>query len=94
MADEIVATVVTIVNPLGIHLRPADLFARRANEFEATVEIVKGHERFDGKSVLSILTCAAVQGTQLTIQAHGPDAPKALAALVELVSQGFGEMEV
>jgi phosphocarrier protein len=94
MADGEVATVVTILNPLGIHLRPADLFARRANDFQATIEIVKGHERFDGKSVLSILTSAAVQGTELVIRAKGPDADEALAALVELVSQGFGEMEV
>lgn len=94
MADETEARVVTIVNPLGIHLRPADLFVRRANEFQSTVEVIKGNERCDGKSVLSVLTLAAVQGTRLTIRVTGPDATKALDALSELVEQGFGEMEV
>ena len=35
---------------------------------------------------------AAVQGTQLSLQASGPDAEDALTALDELVRQGFGEM--
>ena len=35
---------------------------------------------------------AAGQGTQLSLQASGPDAEDALTALDELVRQGFGEM--
>ena len=92
MTDKTATRVVTIVNPQGMHLRPADLFVRLANQFQATVEILKDGERFDGKSVLSMLTLAAGQGTQLSLQASGPDAEDALTALDELVRQGFGEM--
>jgi phosphotransferase system HPr (HPr) family protein len=92
MTDKTATRVVTIVNPQGMHLRPADLFVRLANQFQATVEIMKDGELFDGKSVLSMLTLAAVQGTQLSLQASGPDAEDALTALDELVRQGFGEM--
>ena len=92
MSDKTATRVVTIVNPQGMHLRPADLFVRLANQFQATVEILKDGERFDGKSVLSMLTLAAGQGTQLSLQASGPDAEDALTALDELVRQGFGEM--
>jgi phosphocarrier protein len=94
MSDSVAARIVVIVNHLGIHLRPADLFVRRANEFQSSVEVFKGNERCDGKSVLSMLTLAAVQGTELTLRATGPDADSALSALAELVAQGFGEMEV
>ena len=93
MAEPTAAKVVTIINPLGIHLRPADLFVKLACQFQSAVEIVKNSERFDGKSVLSMLTLAAVQGTELTIKVTGPDAEQTLSALVELVDQGFGEME-
>lgn len=80
---------VTIINPQGLHARPADLFARKANEFDATIQVIKGNECVDGKSILSILTLAAAQGSQLEIITSGRDAEAALAALCELVAQGF-----
>jgi phosphotransferase system HPr (HPr) family protein len=80
---------VTIVNPQGLHARPADLFARRANQFDATIQVIKGNECVDGKSILSILTLAAGEGSQLEIIASGQDADAALMALCELVEQGF-----
>ena len=80
---------VTVVNPQGLHARPADLFVKTANRFDATVEVTKGSETVDGKSILSILTLAAEYGTDLEIQAIGADAEEALDALVALVEQGF-----
>lgn len=93
MSDKCVTRDVYIVNPQGMHLRPADLFVKLANQFKADIQIVKGGDQFDAKSVLSMLTLAAVQGTQLTLRAKGVDAEAALAALADLVAQGFGEME-
>ena len=93
MSDKSVTIDVVIVNPQGVHLRPADLLAKLANRYKAEIFIVKGGEQFDAKSVLSLLTLAAVQGTQLTLKATGEDADAAVAAMAELVAQGFGEME-
>ena len=80
---------VTVVNPQGLHARPADLFVKTANRFSASVEVTKGNETVDGKSILSILTLAAEQGTELEIYATGDDAQEALVALSELVEKGF-----
>jgi phosphotransferase system HPr (HPr) family protein len=80
---------VTIVNPQGLHARPADLFARLANQYDASIQVIKGTERVDGKSILSILTLAAGAGSQLEIIATGRDADAAVIALCELVRQGF-----
>ena len=41
------------------------------------------------ESILSILTLAAVQGTELVIQAEGPDAETAVKALADLFDQEF-----
>ena len=79
----------TVVNPQGLHARPADLFVKTANRFSATIEVTKGNETVDGKSILSILTLAAEQGTELEINATGTDAQEALTALSELVKNGF-----
>ena len=83
---------VTVVNPHGMHLRPADMFARTAAKFTAEVSVLYNGQRVDGKSIVDLLMMAARQGTQLTLRASGADAEQALAALVELVQQGFGEM--
>jgi len=82
---------VSIVNPQGLHARPADMFVRLANRFSSDVQVVKGNERVDGKSILSILTLAAVQGTELTIAARGSDAQAATDALADLIVTGFDE---
>ena len=56
------------------------MFVKLATRFESKVEVVKGNERVDGKSILGILTLAAAEGTTLSIEAAGPDAQEALDA--------------
>lgn len=84
-----VSKTVTVVNAQGLHARPADLFVKTANRFTSSIEVTKGNETVDGKSILSILTLAAEQGTELEINATGNDAREALAALSDLFEQGF-----
>jgi phosphocarrier protein len=80
---------VTVTNPLGLHARPAFLFAQLAGQFESKIVVTKDGEQIDGKSILSILTLAAAQGTKLQIEAIGRDAQAALEALALLVETGF-----
>ncbi len=47
----------------------------------------------DGKSILGLAGLAAEQGTRLDLEASGPDAEAALAALAELISAQFHEDE-
>jgi len=91
MSDTIQRRTVVVSNPQGLHARPADLLARTAARFESKVEIIAGGQRVDGKSILDMLTLAAVQGTELEIEATGPDASEALEALVKLVESDFAE---
>jgi len=90
MSDTQVRTVI-VKNPQGIHARPADLFVKIAQRYPCTVEIVKGSLRVDGKSILDILTLAAVEGTTLSIEATGENAEVALEELVRLVDNNFEE---
>ena len=83
--------IVTITNPQGVHARPADMFVKVAIKYQAKVEVVKDSERIDGKSILAILTLAATEGTELRLEATGPDADAALDELVELIANDFGE---
>jgi phosphocarrier protein len=91
MAEGSTYRTVVVTNPQGLHARPADLFVKLASRYQATIEVIKDGERVDGKSILAILTLAAVQGTQLRLEATGPDAEAALQALTELIVRNFDE---
>ena len=80
-----------VTNPQGLHARPADVFVKPASQYQSTIEVIKDGERVDGKSILAILTLAAVQGTQLQIEATGPDAEDALIALRSWSLRNFDE---
>ena len=82
---------VKITNTQGLHVRPADMFVKRAVQFTSQIDVVKDHERVDGKSIMNLLMLAAVAGTELRLIATGPDAQQAVDALAELVSQNFHE---
>ncbi|HEX8203028.1 MAG TPA: HPr family phosphocarrier protein [Isosphaeraceae bacterium] len=82
---------VEILNAYGLHLRPADKFVRLAYQFQAEIRVhYKGHA-YNGKSILDLTSLAAECGTRLDLEARGPDAEAALAALADLVAARFHE---
>ncbi|MEM7785433.1 MAG: HPr family phosphocarrier protein [Planctomycetota bacterium] len=89
MPDFLRSEKVTINNPQGLHMRPAYLFAETASKFECKIELVKDDIRIDGKSVLSILTLGATQGTEVHVEANGSDAKNAISTLQDLLTSGF-----
>lgn len=84
---------ITIKNKLGMHARAAVKFVNLANRFSSSVRIEKNGNEIDGKSILGILTLAAVQGTEIIIKVSGKDEDRALRALVELIDNKFLEKE-
>lgn len=84
---------VTIKNKLGLHARAAVKLVNLANRFESSVRIEKDGSEIDGKSILGILTLAAVQGSLITLKVSGRDELKALEALVGLIDDRFQEDE-
>jgi phosphocarrier protein HPr len=84
---------VTIVNRLGLHARAAAKFVNVAKRFSSTIELSRGAEHADGKSIMSVMLLAAPIGTELTLSASGPDEAEAFAALRDLIADRFGEEE-
>jgi len=77
----------TVASELGLHARPAGEFAALAGTFAAEVSVARAgsDEWVSGRSVLSLLSLAASQGTKLLLRAEGADADAALAALGALL---------
>ncbi len=87
---------VVIVNPQGLHARPAMVFAETANQFKATVRVARptladDSVEVDGKSLIQMISLEAGAGATLRIRADGDDADAAVAELTRLVDNGFGE---
>lgn len=83
---------VEIVNPAGLHARPASELVRLAGGFRSEILLEKDGLEVNGKSIMGVLMLAAECGSQLRIRAAGEDADAALSALAGLVERGFEEM--
>lgn len=84
---------VTIVNKLGLHARAASRLVNCASGFVADIEIARGTRSVNAKSIMGVLTLAAAIGTELVLQADGPDEQQAVEALSTLFQDRFGEYE-
>ncbi len=83
-----------IVNPLGMHARPAAEFVKLASRFKSAVEVRKDDLAVNGKSIMGVMMLAAERGSSLTIKTDGEDAESAMDALLALVADGFHEMHL
>jgi phosphocarrier protein len=84
---------VTIVNKLGLHARAASRLVNCASGFSSEIEIVRGTRSVNAKSIMGVLTLAAALGTELVVQADGPDEQQAVDAVTTLFQDRFGEDE-
>ena len=89
MNDSKATRTIVINQPEGLHARPAELFVSLASRFEAQIDVLKDDQRVDAKSILHVLTLAAVEGTELKLEAVGLDAEAAVEALAKLVQGNF-----
>jgi len=83
----------TIINKLGLHARAAVKLVELASGFVSKVELVRGSKRVSGKSIMGVMMLAAARGVTLELIVSGIDEKEALASIVALVEQRFGESE-
>jgi phosphocarrier protein len=87
----LITSQLTIANRLGLHARAAAQMVKTANRFASEIRVKSGDREVDGKSIMGILTLAAVQGSLIIVTAEGSDEKEALTALGELIMGKFGE---
>jgi phosphotransferase system HPr (HPr) family protein len=86
MSGETLQRRVVITNPQGFHMRPQSTFVQLANQFASTITVVKDQVRANGKSQWELMLLAAEQGTELVLEASGPDARAALDTLAAVLA--------
>ncbi|MCX7339231.1 MAG: HPr family phosphocarrier protein [Hyphomicrobiales bacterium] len=84
---------VVIVNRKGLHARATAKLVQTVERFAADVWIARCGEVVGGRSIMALLTLGAGVGTTILVAAKGDDADAAIAAIVALVDDRFGEGE-
>jgi len=83
----------TIVNKLGLHARAAAKLTHLSGTYQCEIWISRSGRRVNAKSIMGVMMLAAGIGSTVKIEAKGKDADKALAAILRLIQDKFGEGE-
>lgn len=75
----------------GLHMRPAGVIAREAGKYQSNVSIVMGEKKINAKSLVNIIAACIKKGAEITFECDGPDEEEALARMVELEAENFGD---
>jgi phosphocarrier protein len=89
---DVVRQTVLIANKRGLHARASAKFVTLASTQDASVEVEKdGSGSVAGTSIMGLMMLGAAKGDHVTISCSGAKADEALAVLVALVEDKFGE---
>lgn len=84
---------ITIINKLGLHARAAAKLIAYASRYGSEIFLIKGLKKVNAKSILGVMMLGATKGTELEITAKGEDEAQALAVIINLINDRFGEEE-
>lgn len=89
-----IATVATISDPVGFHLRAAGRIVKLAKTFDAEVTVRFQGRVANAKSIMGLASLAADCGSVVELEIDGPDDAAAAAALVQLIEIELAHPEV
>ena len=78
--DKAIRLVYICTEPTGLHARPAGQFAKAVGAYASSVTVVKGEEKADASSILSVLSLGIREGDRFEVIIEGPDQDDAASA--------------
>ena len=84
---------VIISNKLGLHARASAKLTKLAGSFACEVWMSKGERRINAKSIMGVMMLAAGLGSEVMVETVGERGEEALAAILALINDKFGEGE-
>ncbi len=85
----------TVLNPSGLHARPAAMFVKTAAGFASKVTLEnldRGSAPVDAKSILMVMGAGVSKGHAIRVTADGPDEDDAITTLEAIIDGGMGEI--
>lgn len=84
---------VLVNNKTGLHLKPAGVLCNEAIKYQASVMFRVRNSSVNAKSVLNVLAACVKPGEEIEFFCEGADEAEALAGIVAVVKNNFGEKE-
>ena len=87
MTNEPITTSITVLDPMGLHLRVGKDLVKVANQYSATItaeNMSRPSPVVDVKSILQLMQLQARQGHTLRLAAAGTDAQDAIYAVAQI----------
>jgi len=81
------------MNKLGLHARASAKLTQTASAFSSEVWLSRNGRRVNAKSIMGVMMLAAGKGSRIVVEAEGEDARTAVAAILALIAERFGEEE-
>lgn len=82
---------IQVVNPSGLHLRPAGILCQTAMKFKSKVFILYKNKEINAKSVLNVMASGVKCGAEIELQCTGEDEAEALEAVCRVIETGLEE---
>jgi phosphocarrier protein HPr len=77
----------TIVDPVGMHARPAGLLAKEAAKYQSIVTVVKGEKKADTRRLMALMGLGIKQGETIAVRVEGPDEDTAAPAVEKYLTE-------
>ena len=76
---------VTVVDPVGLHARPATVAVNAASKFKSDIKISYKGKAENMKSIMGVMSLGIPTQSEISISAEGEDADQAIEAIVEVL---------
>ena len=86
-----IRTTIRVSNKLGLHARASAKLTKLAGSFQSEINLSRNGRRVNAKSIMGVMMLAAGVGSDVELEAEGPDEEAAIKALTELFDDKFGE---
>ena len=80
-----------IVEKLGFHMRPANLFVAEMTKYKSNITIDFGGKEINGKSIMNIMAACLKYGSEITIKCDGEDEQAMLDKAVSMIENGLDD---
>ncbi len=84
---------IIICNKLGLHARASTKLVNLAGRYGSKILLIRNDKTVNAKSIMGIMMLAASKGTEIELVVEGDDETDAMAAIVTLIENRFGEAE-
>lgn len=70
-----------IIDPIGLHARPASELTKIASSFSSDIKIIAKGKEGNAKSIMNIMALGIKKDDEITIEANGADANEAVSKI-------------